>query len=130
MRHILHDWNDESALQILRTVRAAIPAGTEASTVLLLQEVVMHDGQAVEHFETLADLQVGAMSLGLLCCWLVGLRLIPSLLPLCAPQMMALADGKERSRGEWDALLRTAGFKLARVHPVRSPSIIIEAHPV
>ena len=58
MRHILHDWNDESALQILRTVRAAIPPGTESGTVLLLQETIMHDGQA-EHMETLADLQVG-----------------------------------------------------------------------
>ena len=55
---------------------------------------------------------------------------MPGLLGAWPLQMLAMVDGKERTRGEWAALRSSAGFKLARVHRVRAPSGIIEAHPV
>ena len=38
MKDILHDWDDERSLQILRTVRAAMPAGARLLAVETLQE--------------------------------------------------------------------------------------------
>lgn len=36
--------------------------------------------------------------------------------------MLALLDGKERSLGEWRALLESGGFRLLAAHPLRTPS--------
>jgi O-methyltransferase domain len=37
MKHVIHDWNDEDALKILRNCRRAIPAG---GTLLLIEWVL------------------------------------------------------------------------------------------
>jgi len=41
--------------------------------------------------------------------------------------MLPIAGGKERTQGEWEALLRSAGFRLQRVHRLRTVTSIIEA---
>ncbi len=45
-------------------------------------------------------------------------------------QMLAVAGGRERSRGEWEQLLASAGFRLQRVHRLRTLTALLEAAPV
>jgi len=45
LAHVLHDWNDDQAIAILRKCRAAIPAGGR----LLIIEAVLPDGDAPHH---------------------------------------------------------------------------------
>ena len=42
-------------------------------------------------------------------------------------EMLVMTTGRERTEGEWDALLNRAGFRLTRVIPVGSWSSIVEA---
>lgn len=44
-------------------------------------------------------------------------------------QMLVMASGRERSAGEYDALLRAAGFELTRVVPTTAGKSIVEAAP-
>jgi hypothetical protein len=41
--------------------------------------------------------------------------------------MMAMCDGKERTRQQWEVLLASAGFKLTAMKPTRSIIQVIEA---
>jgi hypothetical protein len=45
LAHVLHDWNDDQAIAILRKCREAIPAGGR----LLIIEAVLPDGDAPHH---------------------------------------------------------------------------------
>jgi len=45
LRYILHDWSDAAARQILGSIRASIPPGAEATTLLLIQDAVLPDTQ-------------------------------------------------------------------------------------
>jgi hypothetical protein len=44
--------------------------------------------------------------------------------------MMVALHGKERTRREWTAVLRHAGFRLDRVVDTAGPLAVIEATPV
>jgi O-methyltransferase domain len=45
-------------------------------------------------------------------------------------EMMVALHGKERTRREWTAVLRHAGFRLDRVVDTAGPLAVIEATPV
>jgi hypothetical protein len=91
---IIHDWNDEAALRILRNCRRAIrPDGT-----LLLVETLLTPSS--DPSRALMDVL-----------------------------MMVLTGGRERTEGEFEALLRDAGFSLTRVIPTLGASIV-ESRPV
>lgn len=53
LKHILHDWSDRDAVQILRTVRRAM-AGDQ--TLLLFESILPSDGRA--HLAALTDLEM------------------------------------------------------------------------
>ena len=53
MKHIVHDWADNRALQLLRNIRAVIPQGGK----LLLAEAVL-DGSAAPHPGKLLDIEM------------------------------------------------------------------------
>jgi hypothetical protein len=44
MKHIIHDWDDEKALTILKNIRAALE-GTPGGRVILLETVVLPGNQ-------------------------------------------------------------------------------------
>ncbi|KAK9822555.1 hypothetical protein WJX74_004228 [Apatococcus lobatus] len=44
--------------------------------------------------------------------------------------MMAMANGKERTTSEWEALLGQAGFKLNKIFPTKGIQSLIETEPV
>jgi len=45
-------------------------------------------------------------------------------------EMMAFVGGKERTRGEFQSLLHSAGFALERIIPNKSPLCLLEARPL
>ncbi len=42
-------------------------------------------------------------------------------------EMLLMPGGRERTRGEWDALFAKAGFEIARIVPMRAAESVIEA---
>jgi len=94
MKFILHDWNDEKSLAILRTIHTAMPAQAK----LAIFEGVVPDDDAIAGPARMMDLN-----------------------------MMVMCGGKERTAGEWSALLDAAGFKLTRIVPTATFNSVIEA---
>jgi hypothetical protein len=95
MMQVVHNWNDSSAVQVLRSVRRA---ANDHSRLLLIEGIV-------------PDVPV------------------PRLLQLSDIFMLAMFNGRERSRKDFDALLNTAGFRLERVIDVGLGTSIMEALP-
>jgi hypothetical protein len=93
MKHIIHDWDDERARKILRSIRRAMPA----SGRVLIVETVVPEGDE-PHYSKLLDLE-----------------------------MLVSPGGAERTAREYAELLASEGFRLARIHPTRSPFSIVEA---
>ncbi len=99
MRCVLHGYDDESALQILRNVRRAMAPRSQ----LLLIEVVLPN--RVERPSPEIE------------------KLFMSDL-----NMLAVTGGRERSESEWNALLALAGLIQGRILPVPGHAAsIIEA---
>jgi hypothetical protein len=98
LSNVIHDWDDEHVLVILRNVRAA--AGEDAT--LLLSEWVLPDGPEPYPAGKIMDLQM----------------------------LVSTDDGRERTRGEFAALLGAAGFRLTG-EVVGGPGLptILEARP-
>jgi len=96
MKHIVHDWADGPALQLLRNIRSVMPANGR----LILAEAVIDDS-AEPHPGKLLDIE-----------------------------MMAFVGGRERTRNEFWQLLQSAGFRLERIIPTKSPLCLLEAKPI
>ncbi len=87
VKSVLHDWDDDRCLAILASVRAAIG---DDGVLLVVEPVVPTDPDALAGMRTLlmSDLN-----------------------------MLVCTGGKERTRDEFDALLRRGGFRLESVTP-------------
>jgi hypothetical protein len=101
LRYIIHDWDDERAVAILRRCREVMAPGS----VLLLVEQVLP-----EHLEA------GTAAQGLTRLDLQMLVMTPG--------------GRERTEQEFRTLLREASFELRKTIPTASPFRILEAIPV
>lgn len=88
LRQILHDWDDEHCLRLLRTCRAAMPPG---ATLLIIELF------AEEHALAGADGEMTA---------------------IMDLYMLSIFDGKERTRGEFTQLLEAAGYTIAGITPL------------
>jgi ubiquinone/menaquinone biosynthesis C-methylase UbiE len=89
MKHVLHGYNDEVAVKILKNCRAVIPP----DGALLVLEFVLPD--LISH----PDPQLEG-------------RLMSDL------NMMVVTGGRERSAAEWKPLLAAARFEMRRIIPV------------
>jgi O-methyltransferase domain len=89
LKHVLHGYNDDVAVKLLKNCRAVIPA----DGALLVLEFVLPDviSQPDPKLETLL---------------------------LSDINMMAVTGGKERSAAEWKSLLAAGGFEMRRIIPV------------
>jgi hypothetical protein len=99
LSHVLHNWNDESCLRLLGNCRAAL--GPKGR--LLIAEIVMpaRPSNAFSAYPmVMTDLQ-----------------------------MLIMTGGRERTEGEFGALLSTAGFKVTRIIPTRALESLIECAP-
>jgi hypothetical protein len=95
LKWIVHDWDDERSLAILKNCRRAMHPGAR----LLLVEAVIPPGNEPMWGKFL-DLN-----------------------------MLVITGGKERTEREFAALLASAGLRLTRVIPTKSPVSIVEAEP-
>ncbi len=93
LSNIVHDWDDERALRILKHCHAAMnPTGS----VLLVEAVVPEHGT-------------------------------PSIAAMNDVNMMVLLPGRERTRSQFESLLRAAGLRLERITELSNEESLIEA---
>ncbi|PPD84758.1 hypothetical protein GOBAR_DD18295 [Gossypium barbadense] len=98
---ILHDWDDEECIKILKKCREAIPE--DKGKVIIVEAVLEEDKEGDE---------LGG----------VGLMLDTAL--------MAITNkGKERTLKEWSSVLRQSGFTRFNVKPTHAVQSVIEAYP-
>ena len=93
MKHILHDWDDERATQILRNCHRAMPS----DGLLLVVDPVIPRGNS-PHFGKLLDLEM----------------------------LVLTPRGRERTRVEFEELLKRSGFRLRCVVPTSTHLSIVE----
>ncbi|MCA9672951.1 MAG: hypothetical protein KC503_45480 [Myxococcales bacterium] len=99
LKHVLHGFSDDGATAVLRHCRDALPPeGRVLIIEFVLPDVIDREDAELEQ------------------------RLMSDL------NMLAVTGGKERSAGQWTALLRAAGLELSRVVPVDGDLVsIVEA---
>ncbi|WP_326585334.1 acetylserotonin O-methyltransferase [Streptomyces sp. NBC_00481] len=102
LSHILHDWDDDKAVQILRTVRAAM---TDSSTVMIVDLIGAGLGQRDEWLRTAAVMDLYMLSL------------------------FGGTGGQERTTAQVESLLSKAGFRVSRVDALPSGMNVIRAVP-
>lgn len=96
LSHVIHNWSDDDAARILANCREAMPAGG----TLLIVEMIMPDecGPSMSNYPlVMTDLQ-----------------------------MFVMTGGRERTEGEYHALLQRSGFELKRIIPMQALESIIE----
>jgi orsellinic acid C2-O-methyltransferase len=96
--HVIHDWDDEHATRVLQACSDAMAPRTK---LLILDRVMPEriEPNPVVQADVLLDLRM-----------LVGTR-----------------GGRERTAAEFGHLLATAGLRLDRIVPTRTPSSLVEA---
>lgn len=101
MKHVLHGYVDEAAIELLRNCRSVLnPGGSLLVIEFVLPDVVDRADLELEH------------------------RLMSDL------NMLAVTGGKERSAVEWRELLKSSGFECRKIIPVPGELVsIVEASP-
>ena len=100
LKYVIHDWDDERSLAILRRCREAMAPG---AVLLLVEQVVPERLEAGMEARRVTRLDL---------------------------QMLVLTPGgRERTAGELRSLLQAAGFELRAVNPTASSFSILEAVP-
>jgi hypothetical protein len=101
LKHVIHDWNDERAVEILGACRAAM---TDGATLLIIEGVY-----PPRIDESPASRSAAANDVNMLVC----------------------TGGRQRSEPEFRALYAAAGFALTRCVPVAPPLQVhvIEGRP-
>lgn len=96
LSHVIHNWSDDDAARILANCRDSMPDGG----TLLIVEMIMPEecGPSMSNYPlVMTDLQ-----------------------------MFVMTGGRERTEGEYRALLQKSGFELKRVIPMQALESIIE----
>ncbi|KAF9661711.1 hypothetical protein SADUNF_Sadunf19G0097000 [Salix dunnii] len=101
LKWILHDWNDEECVKILRQCKEAIK-GRGGGKVIIIDMVV--ENNKVEAGSTETQFFFDML-------------------------MMILVTGKERNRNEWSKLFSDAGFSSFKINPVLGLRSLIEVYP-
>jgi SAM-dependent methyltransferase len=97
LKHIIHDWNDDRAVAILKNCRRAMPAD---GTLLIIEGVYP---SRIEQSE--AGRRATATDVN----------------------MLVSAGGRQRSEAEFRAILKASGFRLERIVPTPARASVIES---
>ncbi|CAI0407901.1 unnamed protein product [Linum tenue] len=100
LQQVLHDWNDEDCIKILKNCREAI---SEKKGRVIIAEAVVdqeRDGK-LEHVRLMLDMVM----------------------------MAHTNSGKERTLKEWESVLHQAGFTRVTVTPIDAVQSVIQAFP-
>lgn len=98
---VLHDWNDEECIHILRKCKEAIPK--ENGKVIIIEAVIREDEEEEDKYS--------------------DLRLALDMV------MLAHTSGKERTGEEWEFVIKAAGFSHFTVKHIEAVVAIIQAYP-
>ncbi|KAJ6379218.1 hypothetical protein OIU76_015939 [Salix suchowensis] len=101
MMRILHNWTDESCIEILRNCRKALP---EKTGKLIIVDIVL---QPDYHRDPLDDMR----------------------LTIDLVMLAVTSGGKERTEQEWKNLLEEGGFPRYKIIKIPALQSIIEAYP-
>lgn len=100
LRTVLHDWSQQDALHILRTLRAVI--GDTPDVVVVLADLVLQRKDPLGSAKFFVDLHM----------------------------KVCFHDAQERYAEEWQVLVAAAGFEVRRIVQPRAVSHLIELAPV
>ncbi|KAJ1698724.1 hypothetical protein LUZ63_007236 [Rhynchospora breviuscula] len=101
LKWILHDWNNEACIRILRRCKDAIPSKEAGGKVIVLDAVVgLTSATISEEPQLLLDVV-----------------------------MMTLTEGQERDENEWKCLFKEAGFSSYKIMPTIGFMSVIEVYP-
>ncbi|EJD40316.1 O-methyltransferase [Auricularia subglabra TFB-10046 SS5] len=117
LRMILHDWADSYARKILRPLRAAAGANT---ALVIVDNVVPY---ACVDDSALTKTIPGAGAPPAPAPLLANMGVVNAHNYLADVQMLNVLNGQERTLAQFDALLRSAGWQLERVH--REPGAML-----
>ncbi|XP_074589700.1 trans-resveratrol di-O-methyltransferase-like [Curcuma longa] len=104
LKWVLHDWNDEDCVRILRNCKKAIPPKEEGGKVIIIEMVMKLENEADGsiHDET-KETQL-----------------------LWDVYIMAPVPGKQRSEAEWKSIFLAAGFSGYSITPISSLRSLIQ----
>ncbi|XP_043690339.1 trans-resveratrol di-O-methyltransferase-like [Telopea speciosissima] len=105
LKWILHDWNDEQCIKILKGCKEAISGGDmegNSGKVIIIEMVV--EDRKVDHKSTETQLFFDML-------------------------MMTLVTGKERTEKEWEKLFLESGFTHYKITPLLGLRSLIEVYP-
>ncbi|XP_054793482.1 probable O-methyltransferase 3 [Prosopis cineraria] len=105
LKWVLHDWNDEECLKILKKCKEGIARKGKAGKVIII-DMIMENEKA----DMIRDISTEN-------------QLFFDML------MMVLLAGKERSEKEWAKLICSAGFSDYKIYPILGPRSLIEVYP-
>ncbi|CAD6253720.1 unnamed protein product [Miscanthus lutarioriparius] len=101
LKWILHDWNDDECVRILKNCKQAIPPRDAGGKIIIIDMVVGSEPSDIKHVETqvLHDI------------------------------LMMVFNGVERDEQEWKKIFFEAGFKDYKIVPLLGVRSIIELYP-
>ncbi|KAJ1412214.1 S-adenosyl-L-methionine-dependent methyltransferase [Sesbania bispinosa] len=102
LKCIMHDWNDEECMKILKKCKEAITCKGKEGKVIIIDTVMENEKGDDKSVETQLFLDM---------------------------YMMVVVSGKERNKKEWDKLISSASFRDFKVTPVLGLRSLIEIHP-
>ncbi|XP_057726275.1 probable O-methyltransferase 3 [Arachis stenosperma] len=105
LKWILHNWNDEECVKILKKCKEAIMQKSKEGKVIIIDMVVEDDDKKACYDQSLQT------------------QLFFDML------MMVLVSGKERNKIEWSKLIVSAGFTDYKITPILGLRSIIEIYP-
>jgi hypothetical protein len=97
IKSVIHDWNDERSVAILRNIRAAM----DASARLLVVEPIVPDRPGSSPFD--------------------------AMLAHTDLNMLVVTGGRERTEADFRSLIETAGLRVTRILPTPAAMTLIEA---
>jgi hypothetical protein len=100
IKKVIHDWDDERAARILGNCHKAMAPEAKLLIVENIMPEKSEQGRAADAY--LLDLEM----------------------------LVNTPGGRERTEGEFKAVLAAAGFRLTRTVATTAPVSVIEAHPV
>ncbi|KAK8999281.1 hypothetical protein V6N11_070457 [Hibiscus sabdariffa] len=106
IKWVLHDWNDDECVKILKQCKKAISGGKDGGKVIIIDIVLKRDGKGDDEDSNMTETQLGFDMVA-----------------------MALLGGKEREEEEWAKLFFSAGFSDYKITHVIDMRSVIEVYP-
>ncbi|KAL2321110.1 hypothetical protein Fmac_030079 [Flemingia macrophylla] len=102
LKWVLHDWDDEHSLKILKNCKEAISGKGKEGKVIIIDIVIDEAGDDRELTELKLDYDL---------------------------VMLTMFNGKEREKKEWEKLIYDAGFSSYKITPICGFKSLIEVYP-